>query len=149
MRRVFARAGRNLEQFRHHVTFLLLTYADAITARAAGDTEGARRRLAQCVDQAPRFTQARLALADALMDLGRYGAARDQIAAVTAYAPDNAAALYRAAFVQMQMGHPDAARPFLALLLSQTGDREIMEKGRELQSYIEQGLPLKPGAPTR
>jgi thioredoxin-like negative regulator of GroEL len=146
---VFVRSGRNLEQFHNNAVFLLLTYADGLTARAAGDAESARRRLAQCVDQAPRFTKARLALADALMDLGRYGPARDQIAAVIDYAPDNAEALYSAAFVQIQMNHPAAARPFLDLLLSQTGDPEMKEKARTLQSYIEQGLPLKPGAPPR
>lgn len=143
---LFARDGRDLEHFRTHVVWLMVTYANGLAARARGDAEESRRILDQCIRQAPRFTKARLALADALMDLGRYEAARDHIAAVIRYAPDNPAALYAAAFVQVQMKNIDGARPFLTLL-AQTGDAAMLEKARALQYYIDNHIPLKPGAP--
>jgi tetratricopeptide (TPR) repeat protein len=144
---VFAAAGRNIDDFRERVVYLLLRHAQGTEARARGDANEARRQLAFCVEQAPRFTRARLALADAFMDLGRYEKAREQVAAVIAYAPDNATALYDAAFIEAQLGRPEQAKPYLALLLAQTGDPDMMEKARTLQSYIERGLPLTPGAP--
>lgn len=143
---LFVRDGRNLDYFRDNVVWLMLAYADALSMRARGDAEQAKRMLEQCLRQAPRFTKARLALADALMDLGRYDAARDQIATVIEYAPDNPTALYAAAFVRLQLGQTDEAKTFLALL-AQTGDSSMQEKGRALQYYIDHNLPLKPGAP--
>ena len=143
---LFARDGADLDHFRAHVTFLMLTYAGALDARARGDAEKARRMLDLCVRQAPRFTRARLALADALMDLGRYEPARKQIAAVMEYAPDNPAALYAAAWVQVQLGNEVSAKPFLELL-QQTGDPKVIEKGRALQYYLDNGIPIKPGSP--
>ena len=144
---IFVRAGRNLETFRERVVYLMITYADAVDARRRGDAELARRRLAFCVEQAPRFTKVRLALADALMDLGRYEEAREQVAAVIGYAPDNSTALYDAAFIEAQLGRPERAKPYLALLLAQTGDRAVIDRARALQTHLEQGLPLRPGAP--
>ncbi len=143
---LFARDGNDFARFRDHVVWLTVAYATAQNARARGDAEEARRALDQCVRHAPRFTRARLALADALMDLGRYEAARDQIARVMEYAPDNPAALYGAAFVRLQMGDREGAKPFLALI-AQTGDRAMIEKARALQYYVDHDIPLKPGAP--
>jgi len=120
--------------------------AAAVAPAARGDAEEARRALDQCVRHAPRFTRARLALADAFMDLGRYIEAQDQIAKVIEYAPDNAAALYAAAFVQIQMGNREAAEPYFELL-AQTGDQAMIEKARALQYYLNHDIPLKPGAP--
>ncbi len=141
---LFARDGRDLEHFRSHVVWLMGVYANATNARARGNAEEARQMLDVCVRQAPQFTRARLALADAFMDLGRYEDARRNIAAVIQYAPDNPAALYAAAFVQVQLKDPDGARPFLTLL-AQTGDAAMLEKARALQYYIDNQIPLKPG----
>lgn len=143
---LFARDGADLEHFRNHVVWLMGTYANAADLRARGRAEEARRMFDVCIRQAPKFTRARLGMADALMDLGRYQAARDQLAAVIRYAPDNPAALYAAAYVQVLLDQPDAARPFLQLL-AQTGDAATIEKGRALQYYIDNKIPLKPGAP--
>jgi tetratricopeptide (TPR) repeat protein len=144
---VFARAGRNLEEFRSRVVYLMLSYAAALDDRAAGNGENARRRLAFCVEHAPRFTRARLALAEVLMDMNRHEEARAQIMAVIAYAPDNPQALYDGAWVEMQLGRPEPARAYLTLLLTQTGDTKMLERGRALQVYLEQKIPLPPGAP--
>jgi len=143
---LFVRDGRDINHFRDHVIWLMVTYANALNARVRGNAEESATLLDTCTRQAPRFTRARLALADALMDLGRYEAARDQVARVIEYAPDNATALYAAAFVQVQMGNREAAMPFLQLL-AQTGDRAMIEKGSTLQYYLDHNIPLKPGAP--
>lgn len=143
---LFARDGNDLDHFRDHVVWLMVAYANGVDARARGDAEEARRALDQCVRHAPRFTRARLALADSFMDLGRYIEAQDQIAKVIEYAPDNAVALYAAAFVQIQMGQREAAKPYLELL-GQTGNQVMIEKARALQYYLDHGIPLKPGAP--
>jgi hypothetical protein len=145
-RELFARDGHDLAHFRDHVVWLMVTYANGLNARARGDAEEARRMLDQCLRQAPRFTRARLALADALMDLGRYEEARREIAGVIQYAPDNAAALYSAAHVQVQLKNAAGAKPYLDLL-AQTGDQAMIEKGQALRYYIDNNLPLKPGAP--
>jgi len=98
------------------------------------------------VRYAPSFTRARLELAYTFMDLGRYENARDQIAAIIQYAPDDAAALFAAAYVEVQMQKPEEARPYL-MLLAQTGDAAYAERAKSLQYYIDHKLPLKPGAP--
>jgi len=143
---LFARDGHDLEHFRNHVVWLMVTYSNSLAARARGNAEEARQMLDTCIRQAPRFTRARLALADTYMDLGQLRAAQQQITAVMEYAPDNTDALYAAAFIQVQMGNSDAARPYLGLL-SQSGNREMVEKGRALQYYIDHNLPVKSGAP--
>jgi tetratricopeptide (TPR) repeat protein len=144
---VFERAGRDVEAFRERVVYVMITCAKGIDARARGDAAEARRRLSFCVAQAPRFTQARLALAEVYMDMNRYEDARQQVAAVIAYAPDNPTALYDAAFIEAQLGRPEQAKAYLHLLMTQTGDPAVIERGRALQSSLEQGLPLRPGAP--
>ena len=145
-RELFARDGRDLLHFRNHVMWLMLTYANATRARLSGNGEEARKLLDTCLRQAPRFTRARLAMADTYMDAGMYEKARDEINTVIHYAPDNPSALYSAAYVQVQLGQPDAAAPYLKLL-TQTGNRELIEKAKSLQYYIDHKLPLKPGAP--
>jgi hypothetical protein len=143
---LFARDGNDLEHFREHVVYLMFAYANGMNARARGDAEEARRLFDQCIRQAAGFTKARLALASALMDLGRYEEARAQIAKVMEYAPDNPVALYSAAFVQVQLQDNEGAKLFLTLL-AQTPDPAMQEKARELQYYIDNNIPLKPGGP--
>jgi hypothetical protein len=145
-RDLFVRDGGSIEKFRSHVVWLMFMYTNGLNARARGDAEEARRIFDQCVRHAPRFTRAQIALAGAYMDLGRYETARDRIAGVIQYAPDNPAALYSAAFVQVQLNHPEAAKPFLELL-AQTADAAMIEKGRALQYNIDNRIPLKPGGP--
>jgi hypothetical protein len=47
----------------------------------------------------------------------------------------------------MQLRRPEQARAYLSLLLTQTGDAQMIENGRALQRYLDQNLPLPPGAP--
>jgi hypothetical protein len=144
--RLFMDSGGNFEQFLQRVLWLMGGCAAGMDARARGDFDKSRQILDQCVRYAPSFTRARLELAYTFMDLGRYEKAHEQINAVIQYAPDNAATLYAAAYIQVQMGHPDDAKPYLALL-AQAGDRAFIDKATSLEYYIDHKLPLKPGAP--
>jgi hypothetical protein len=144
--KLFMDSGASFENFRQRVLWLMANCASGMGARARGDLDKSRQLLDQCVRYAPSFTRARLELAYTLMDLGRYEHARDQIAAIIQYAPDDAAALYAAAYVQVQMQKPDEAKPYL-MLLAQTGDAAYTERAKSLQYYIDHKLPLKPGAP--
>jgi hypothetical protein len=144
---LFEQAGRNLEAFRERVVHLMITCAEGMSKGAAGDPQAARERLAWCVKQAPRFTRARMALADVLISLGRYQDARAQVADVLAYAPDHSLALYDAAYLEVQLERPEAARPYLTLLFAQERDPALLQKARTLQSYIDQKLNIKPVPP--
>lgn len=144
--RLFMDSGANFEHFRQRVLWLMGNCAAGMGARARGDLDQSRQILDQCVRYAPSFTRARLELAYTFMDLGRDQKAREQIHAIIQYAPDNADALYAAAYLEVQTGHPDDARPYLTLL-AQSGDRSFVDKGKGLQYYIDHKLPLKPGAP--
>jgi hypothetical protein len=144
--KLFMDSGGSFENFRQRVLWLMGNCASGMGARARGDLDKSRQLLDQCVRYAPSFTRARLELAYTFMDLGRYEHARDQIAAIIQYAPDDAATLYAAAYVEVQMQKPDEAKPYL-LLLAQTGDATYTERAKSLQYYIDHKLPLKPGAP--
>jgi tetratricopeptide (TPR) repeat protein len=144
---LLAKANRDVEAFRRLAVEIMLTYADAVNARARGNAEGARRRLEWCLLQAPRFSMARLALADALMDLDRYDDARRVVAKLIEYAPDNTQALYYSAYVNAYLGRMDEAKPYLTLLLSLERDPEMLRRARALQAMVEQGIRPRPGPP--
>jgi hypothetical protein len=145
---LLTKANRDVDAFRQLAVQVMLTYAEGARARAHGNPEGARRRLEWCLLQAPHYTQARIALADALMDLDRYNDARGVIAKLIAYAPDNTKALYYAAFIAAQLGKTDEAKSYLTLLLSIERDPQLIERAKALQSAVEQGVPLRKGAPS-
>ena len=144
--KLFMDSGASFDSFRKRVLWLMGNCATGMGARARGDLDKARQILDQCVRYAPLFTRARLELAYTYMDQGRYEKARDEIGEIFAYAPDNAAALFAAAWVRVQMEKPDEAKPFIALL-EQMGDHTYTDKTKALQYYIDHKLPLKPGAP--
>jgi tetratricopeptide (TPR) repeat protein len=144
--KLFMDSGASFDSFRKRVLWLMGNCAAGMGARARGDLDKSRQILDQCVRYAPSFTRARLELAYTYMDQGRYEKARDEIGEIIAYAPDNAAALFAAAWVRVQMEKPDEAKPFIALL-AQMGDHTYTDKTQALQYYIDHKLPLKPGAP--
>lgn len=144
---LLARSGGNLETFRRNVVTLIVACGDGMRAREVGNLEFARARLAWCVRQAPRFTRARIALADVLMDMDRYPEALRVVMKVVEYAPDNAQAMYYAAFANAHMGHFDAARGLLKVVRASTHDRELLQKATLLETYMKQGLP-PPGVST-
>ncbi len=140
-------SGGGLETFYQNTIGLLYNYGAGVRARSSGDLAGALQRLRSCVAAAPRFTKARLALADVFMDLERFEDARKTIMDVIAYAPDNSQAMYYAAYIHARLGDLDQARGFLAVLLSHERSPDLLEKARLLQAYMDQGLPLEPSAP--
>ncbi len=144
---LLAKANRDVEAFRKLAVEVMLTYSEARKALARGNAEGARRRLEWCLLQAPRYSAARLSLADALMNLDRYEDARRVITTLVEYAPDNTRGLYYAAYIHAHLGKPDQAKRYLALLLTIERDPELLERARALQRSIEQGVLPGPGAP--
>jgi tetratricopeptide (TPR) repeat protein len=146
-RDMLARANGDLEAFRRLAVEVMLTFSEAVRARAAGNAEGARRRLEWCLSQSPRFSRARLALADAFMDLDRTEDARRVIAQLIAYAPDNPRGLYYAAYLAAQAGQNEEAKAYLEILFTVEQDPDGLERARELQMFLEQGVPPRTGAP--
>ena len=140
-------SGGGLETFRQNIEMLIYNYAAGVSARGRGDLEGAVRRLRSCVNSAPRFTRARLALADVYMDLEQFEEARRVIMEVVAYAPDNSQGTYYAAYIHARLGRFEEAKAFLTVLFSHERDPDLLEKARLLEAYMDQGLPLEPGAP--
>jgi len=144
---LLTKANRDTEAFRKLAVEVMLTYSEAVKARVRGNAEGAVRRLEWCLLQAPRYSQARIALADALMDLDRYQDAHRVVAKLIEYAPDNTRGLYYAAYTSAQLGEFDQAKNYLALLLSIERDPDGIERARALQAAVDQGLKPRPGAP--
>jgi len=70
------------------------------------------------------------------------------VAKLIAYAPDNTKALYYAAYIGAQLGKTDEAKSYLTLLLSIERDPQLIDQAKALQSAIEQGVPLRKGAPS-
>lgn len=146
-RDMLAQANGDLDAFRRLTVEVMLTYSEAVKARVQGNADGARRRLEWCLVQSPRFTRARLALADALMDLDRTEDARRVVAQLIAYAPDNPRGLYYAAYLAAQAGQNEEAKAFLAILFTVERDPDGLKRARELQMFLDQGIPLRTGAP--
>ena len=143
---LLAKAERNVDAFRTLAVEVMLTYSEAVKALARGNAEGARRRLEWCLLQAPRYSNARLALADALVALKRPEDALGAVAGVLAYAPDHTGALYYAAYLSGQLDRDDQAKAYLTLLLTVERDPERIRRAQTLQYAIEHDLPI--GAPT-
>jgi tetratricopeptide (TPR) repeat protein len=146
-RTLLGASGGDPEAFRRNIVSLIYNYAEGVEARRRGDLESALARLRTCVAAAPRFTQARLALADVYVDMDRLEEARAAVMEVIAYAPDNSLATYSAAFIHAKLGQYDQARAFLAVMRSHERDSELLEKARLLDVYMDQGPPLEPVAP--
>jgi tetratricopeptide (TPR) repeat protein len=137
---ILEHSNRDVEAFRKLTVEVMLTYSDAVQALAGKNADGARRRLEWCLLQAPQYSQARLALADALLELNRYPDAERVIAKLIEYAPDNTSGLYYAAYISAQMGKTEEAKQYLMLLLSVERDPALINRARSLQASIDQGL---------
>lgn len=142
---VFERVGRDIDAFHRRIIELTATYTDALRSSERGDMEGALKKLGWCLTEAPRFTLARIAAATTLAQMGRLEDARKTIMAVLGYAPDNAAALYQAAYILARLEDAEGARKYLDLLFALGTDSEVVERGRLLESFLDQGIPVGPG----
>jgi hypothetical protein len=144
---ILERHGDTYETFQNRIDRLMLTYSDATRAAAAGEYSEAMRGLTWCLQQAPRFTQARIAAATTLLGMGQPEEAWQALTPVLQYAPDNPSALYHAAYALAQLNETQRALEFLQLLYTVTNDKELLDRARLLQTFIEEGVPLQPGSP--
>jgi hypothetical protein len=142
----FNRVGGNVEAFRQRAVELVLAYREALRARAMGNTAGALKTLTWCLEQAPDFTLARVALGTTLIQAGRLEEARDVLLSVIGYAPDNAPALYHTAYVLAALDETDRAREYLDVFFAVATDPDLIEKARLLKTFVEQGIPVTPRA---
>lgn len=145
-RDLLAKADRNIDTFRTLAVDVMLTYSEAVKALAHGNAEGARRRLEWCLQQVPRYTDARMALADAFVALKQPEDGLRAVTSVLQYAPDDTGALYYAAYLSGQLGRTDQAKAYLSLLFTIERDPERIRRAQTLQYAIEHDLPI--GEPT-
>jgi hypothetical protein len=143
---VFDRVARDVPAFRQRVIDLMISYHDAREAAYRGEYDVALKKLDWCLEVAPRFTLARIAKGTTLSLAGRFEEARDVLLSVLEYAPDNPNALYHAAYALAALGETDRAREYLDVFFTTAKDKELIEKGRMLKTFIEQGVPVTPGA---
>ena len=143
---LLAKANRDIDAFRTLAVEVMLTYSEGLKALSHGNADGARRRLEWCLLQAPRYSDARMALADAMMALKRPEDALRVVAGLLQYAPDHTGALYYAAFLSGQLHRNDEAKAYLSLLFTVERDPERIRRAQTLQYAIEHDLSI--GAPT-
>jgi tetratricopeptide (TPR) repeat protein len=143
-RDAFDRVGADRDAFRQRVLDLLLAYRQGMRARERGDIGRALEHFRWCLEQAPGYTQARIAVGTTLITARRYEDAREVLMSVIGYAPDNPLALYYTAYVHAAMGETDRAREFLDLFFTAATDPDLIERARLLKTMIDQGLPVTP-----
>jgi hypothetical protein len=138
---ILERNGDTYGAFLDRINRVMLTYTDAMRASSAGNFDSALRRLTWCLQQAPMFTRARVAVGTTLLDQGKLEDARDVFMSVLGYAPDNTLALYYAAYTLSQLDENDKAIELLQLLSTTTNDRDLLEKADLLKAIIERDAP--------
>jgi len=142
---IFERVGGDMTAFNNQITGLVLSWREAVLAKKAGDHQRALGILAWSLEQAPRFTEARLALAETLVQLDRIEEARTVVLSVIEYAPDNPLALYQAAYIFGRTGDEAMARSYLEVFRTTPADADLSRRADLLQQFLDQGLPIEPG----
>ncbi|NIM20678.1 MAG: hypothetical protein GTO51_10700 [Candidatus Latescibacteria bacterium] len=139
---ILVRNNDSLELFHERITNLMLLYGNARNEHEAGNDSTALGLFNACVNQAPHFTAARLGQATSLTRLGRLEDARDVYMTIVGYAPDNPEALYGTALTLARLGETARAEGFVSILLSSTGEAEIIRKAKLLKWFIDEGIPI-------
>lgn len=143
----------SLEEFHKRILNLVFLYGSARDEQARGNHQAALGIYERCIGQAPRYTAARLGQAAALSSLGKIAEAKDAYQAIIGYAPDNPEALYGMSLSLARLGETDQAKQYVAILLSSTGDEDMIQRARLLEWFLEEGIPvdspdsLQTGAP--
>lgn len=135
--------GDDLDAFRRRIAELTLTYRAAVVAREHGNVDGALQRLRWCIEHAPGYTDARVAIASTLIKAHRLKDARTVLLDTLHRSPDNAHALYETAYTFAALGDSTSAQTYLKLFFSATKDPALVQQGRVLQTFIDQGIPLE------
>jgi len=133
----------SLEQFHRRILNLLLLYTDARDEQARGHDQAALDMYNRCIAQAPGYTAARLGRASVLLSLGDLGEARKAYLEIIGYAPDNAEALYGLSLCLARLGETDLAEQYVEILLSSTGDKDMIEKAKLLKWFLEKNIPVE------
>lgn len=144
---ILERLGGDMDAFRTQIVGLMLSWREVVLARGAGNNERALSILGHMLEQAPRFTDARLALAEVLVQLDRIDEARTTVLSVINYAPDNPLALYQAAYIFGRQGDEDRARSYLAVFRTTPADPDLTRRADLLEQFLDQGLAIEPGSP--
>ncbi len=139
---ILERNSDDLESFYRRVVRLMLTCSRAYEEQEKGNHLTALNLFNTCLHQAPHFTAARLGKARSLSRLNELEAAKQSYLFVVKYAPDNPEALYGMALTMARLGETREAQEFIDVLLSATGNEEIIRKARLLKRFIEEGIPI-------
>lgn len=133
---ILERHHDDLESFYDRTIRLISMYGLGVEAHKRGNYAEAASLFSRCLEEAPLFTRARIALASTLLALDRIEDAEKVFLSVIEYAPDNPDALYGTAFTLAKLGENERARTYLDILLSATRDREMIKKAKALRSHI-------------
>jgi tetratricopeptide (TPR) repeat protein len=141
---IMVRHGDDYRSFRERIARVLVVYSEAKGLAASGRFDAAVARLSWCLQEAPRFTLARIALGSALLEAGQTDRAKDVLMSVIQYAPDNAEALYLAADALSKLGEDERALDLLKILYGATRDTELLDRARLLESLIVENASAAP-----
>jgi tetratricopeptide (TPR) repeat protein len=139
---ILDRNGDSLDQFRVRIMNLIFLYGNARDEQANGNLQAALDLYETCIAQAPRYTAARLGQAGALLSLGNLTAAMEAYRAIISYAPDNPEALYGLSLSLARLGDTEPAKQYIDILLSSTGDENLIEKAKLLKWFLEEDIPI-------
>jgi tetratricopeptide (TPR) repeat protein len=140
----WASAGGDIDAFRRLNTELIITYSEAIKQREKNDYSTAINMFTWCLERAPRFTLARIGLAETLMRSDRLEEARDVMLSVVRIAPDNERALYGAAYLHAQLGETAQATALLEIFFTVATEPVLIDRAKLLKTLLDQGVPLVP-----
>ncbi|MCH7548692.1 MAG: hypothetical protein IH969_03990, partial [Candidatus Krumholzibacteriota bacterium] len=143
----FAWVDEDIDAFRQLTNELLITYSEAMRQHERRSYGVALNMLDWCLERAPRFTLARIAAAETLMRTGRLEEAQRAILLVIQQAPDNPRALYSAAYILAQLDESERAKGMLQVFYTTAKDPDLIARGRLLESFLERGISVVPGAP--
>lgn len=135
-RDILERNGDDYRSFRERIGRLMLVYSEANGLAAEGRYDAAAARLTWCIQEAPRFTAARIALGAAFLEDGQTEMAKDVLMSVIQYAPDNPDALYLAAESLSKLDEKERALAFLQILYGTTPDADQLNRAKLLESQI-------------
>jgi hypothetical protein len=138
-RDILERNGDDYKSFRERIGRLMLVYSEAKEMASVRRLDAAIARLNWCLQQAPGFTKARVALGAALLQSGQAEQAVEVLMSVIQYAPDNPDALYLAADALSKVGEKERALSLLQILYGTTRDSDLLDRARLLEALIERG----------
>jgi tetratricopeptide (TPR) repeat protein len=135
-RDILRRHGDDYRSFRERIGRLMVVYSEAREMANLRRFDAAIGRLNWCLEQAPGFTRARVALGAALLENGQAERASEVLMSVIQYAPDNTDALYLAADALSTMGQNEKALSLLEILYGATRDSDVIERAKLLEALI-------------